>query len=95
MATKAEKLLRAAIKEGLTFGEAVAAFAKKQTAREKALGTAAREHFSREGELEFDTYAGGAGPIVSDGGDDGAYVMGWQWVPDELIPKRHRNSKET
>jgi hypothetical protein len=42
---------------------------------------AAKELFHREGELEIDP-----GAPVSKGGDDGAYVQAWVWVPDYEIP---------
>ena len=39
---------------------------------------AAAKHYEDEGTLEFDE-----GCVVSMGGDNGAYVEGWQWVTDE------------
>jgi len=43
-------------------------------------GSAARAHLQVDGELEFDDPL-----VVSRGDDDGAYVMGWVWVPNELL----------
>ena len=42
---------------------------------------AAKELFHCEGELEIDAAA-----PVSKGGDEGAYVQAWVWVPDYEIP---------
>ena len=36
----------------------------------------------REGQLEIDDYG-----VVS-ASDEGAYIMGWVWVPNELFPQR-------
>lgn len=42
--------------------------------------SAARARLQVDGELEFDDPL-----VVSRGDDDGAYVMGWVWVPAELL----------
>ena len=41
---------------------------------------AARERYHRDGEVEFDE-----GATVSFGGDPGAYVQAWVWVPQEDV----------
>lgn len=70
--TPLEKL----IEGGLTFSQVVEAFAKRRSPEEVAYAQAARKNHHKEGDLEVDESA-----IVSKGDDDGAYVMGWVWVP--------------
>lgn len=65
--------LEALIESGLTFSEAVAAFAARQSADLAAYRDAVKV---RDGELEVDDAA-----IVSRA-DGGAYVMTWAWVSD-------------
>jgi hypothetical protein len=64
--------LEALIDAGLTFAEAVTAFAARQASELAAYRDAVKV---REGELEVDDNA-----IVSVSDDDGAYVMTWSWV---------------
>lgn len=45
----------------------------------EAYRKAARENYHKDGELEFD-----AGCTVSIS-EDGAYVMGWRWIPAEDV----------
>lgn len=73
MSKKHEKALRALIKSGLTFGEAVNVFAESRTESDLAYVKLAQE-YGRDGELEVDDSA-----QVSDS-DEGAYVMAWVWV---------------
>lgn len=63
----------AAIRD-LTFSDCVAHFASKRTAREKAIVAWAQEH-DKEGELEVDDSS-----ILSEGDDNGTYVLAWQWL---------------
>ena len=84
--------LAALIEKGLTFQECLEVFhsgpgsvdiasvlnvlSANQSAEEKAYVEAASRLKARDGELEFDANA-----ITSTGMDDGAYVLGWTWVP--------------
>lgn len=71
-----EEKLAALIENGLTFGQAVQAFAEKRSDRELAYVEAARESSClREGSIEVDDTA-----IVSEGDPKGAYVMAWVFV---------------
>jgi hypothetical protein len=47
---------------------------------------AAKKLFHREGELEIDAGAPVSKADPEDGGDEGAYVQAWVWVPDYEIP---------
>jgi hypothetical protein len=69
-------VLRALIKQGLEFGEAVNVFAEFRTDEELRYVSLAREYARLE--LEIDDSA-----QVSIGDDNGAYVMAWVWVEDE------------
>lgn len=44
--------------------------------RDEKIRALANENHARDGEIEFDD-----GCVVSEGGDNGAYVQGWVWVP--------------
>ena len=77
----AEKHLDALIDAGLTFGEAVNRFAARQRRDQPALDRyieRARMTWRRDGAIEIDD----PGVIVSEGADDGAYVLAWVWVDD-------------
>lgn len=77
----AKALVRRAIRQGLTFAQALELFAEKRTALEMSYVQAARANFVEEGELEIDDNA-----IVSLSEDGGAYVMAWQWVSQADLP---------
>jgi hypothetical protein len=47
---------------------------------------AAKKLFHSEGELEIDAGAPVSKADPEDGGDEGAYVQAWVWVPDYEIP---------
>lgn len=70
--------LKKLIDAGLDFGEALPAFAERQSEDELRYISGAREHHHVEGEVEFDDH-----PIVSLGSDPGAYVLGWVWVTND------------
>jgi hypothetical protein len=74
--TNVEKLQDLA-KAGLTFGECAAFFGERQAKLEPGL-TAYANAVPTNDELETDEH-----PIVSAGGDGGAFVMCWKWVSDE------------
>lgn len=57
----------------LNFGDVTRFFAEKNE-EPFAVGLA-RDQWEKEGEIEIDDYA-----IVSNGSDNGAYVMAWVWV---------------
>jgi hypothetical protein len=57
---------------GLTFADCFQFFNEKATTRDKKI--AAMVH-AKDGELEVD------GAILSESGDNGAYVLTWTWVP--------------
>lgn len=73
--------LASQLREGLltpTWGEMVNVYGEKQRIEEPHLTpyiTAAREHCTDD--LEIDD-----APIVSEGGDPGAWVSAWVWVTD-------------
>lgn len=67
--------LVALIEDGLTFGEALAAFTDRQSVEERALVEKAREEWHDGGRIEVDNEA-----VVSQGDEAGAYVMAWVWV---------------
>lgn len=69
-------LLKAAVKAGLTFGDCVEEFSKKNTSREEYLIEKAREEHHRDGELEIDDMTITSGSE----GDGGDYVLAWVWV---------------
>lgn len=70
--------LRALIKRGLKFADAMLVFAEDRTPEELAYVEKAKEkHIHDEGDMEVDD-----GAIVSDS-EDGAYVMAWTWVYDD------------
>ncbi len=74
-----EHQLGVLIDAGLTFGQAVNLFAARQRRDEPDLDRyieGARLTYHRDGEVEIDD----PGVIVSEGGDDGAYVLAWVWV---------------
>lgn len=78
--TLADKL-RALIREGLTYGEAAAVFGVLQADNEPALEAyveGAKIGWHGRDDVSFDDH-----PIVSDGGDGGAWVSAWVWVSDE------------
>lgn len=56
----------------LTFSDCVKFFDAQATDRDKQIADLAP---TREGELEVDN------AIVSEGDDNGAYVLAWVWVP--------------
>lgn len=59
---------------GLTFADCVRFFGER-TAREQRIAQLARARLKREGELEIDDVT-----VVSEGEDNGAYVMAWVWL---------------
>lgn len=59
---------------GMTFSDCVAIFGSDDS---NPYVDAARKHFHREGEVEFDDTT-----VVSESEDAGAYVMAWIWVDD-------------
>ena len=79
IATQAQTMearLRRLIDEGLTFSTVTEVFAACRTPRELAYVQAAQGNDQlSDGALEVDD-----GAIVSEGGDDGAYVSAWLWV---------------
>ena len=70
-----EALERLCAEHDMTFGDAVAFFAAKQSELVGRYATYARENLTDEGTLEFDEPT-----IVSVSADRGAYVMAWAWV---------------
>jgi hypothetical protein len=68
--------LRALMAQGLTFSDVVDVFG--DTPDSSPHLAYAREHCTREGELEVDERA-----VISDGADAGVYCMAWLWVSDE------------
>lgn len=58
----------------LTLGECIAYFDAKATERDKAIAALADDQCGREGEVEIDN------AILSEGEDNGAYVLAWVWV---------------
>ncbi len=82
---RARALLREAMALGLTSGDALNVFCEQRSPEEAAFLAAAREHYTSEGDLEFDDNA-----VVSLSDDNGAYVMGWKWVYlSEVSTPRH------
>lgn len=80
MNTETKQALRELIKAGLTFADALGVFAEGNTDEDKAYIDAAKvKHTFDEGELEVDESS-----IVSKGDDDGAYVLAWTWVSDDV-----------
>lgn len=67
---------RLAAIEELTIADCVHFFAAKNTPRDRQIIELARERHHEDGELEFDDPE----CIVSEGDDNGAYVLGWKWV---------------
>jgi hypothetical protein len=65
---------RLAAIDGLTFSDCVVFFASQRTERELKIIEWAQEH-DKEGELEVDDSS-----ILSEGDDNGTYVLAWQWV---------------
>jgi len=61
---------------GLTFGDCVTFFSAQQDDKAGAYVSAAQEKWGDDVEVD-------ANAIVSEGDDDGAYVMAWVWVSDE------------
>lgn len=80
--------LRALIADGLTFSQMVKVYADHQAEKEPELApyyqNAAELAYVRDGEVEIDTQGAGGAGIVSKGNDDGAYVLAWVWVPDDV-----------
>lgn len=72
-----EAQLRDLIARGLRFSQVLPAFAERNTPEAKAVIAKARDTIEREGELEIDDST-----IISEGADDGAYVLCWVWVPE-------------
>lgn len=70
------RLFEQAIENGMTFGDAVSAFAERNTQRDLKIIELARSEYESEGECELDD----PGCIVSEGDDNGAYVLAWMWV---------------
>jgi hypothetical protein len=60
--------------KGLTFADCVRFFAGRSD-RERHIVRLARERMMQDGELELDEPG-----IVSEGADNGAYVMAWVWL---------------
>jgi hypothetical protein len=69
--THEEKQAALAAIEGLTFGDALLFFNNKATDREKDIAELAEW---RDETFERDDH------IISEGDDNGAYVLGWRWV---------------
>ncbi|HZO99877.1 MAG TPA: hypothetical protein VFD30_06270 [Terriglobia bacterium] len=89
MATKVRKAakyeaLRAI--EGLTFGDCVEFFGE-QDSRERRIAKLARKRLTDPGELEIDEPT-----VLSEGDDNGAYVMAWAWVDFDGVPGLDKGS---
>lgn len=56
--------------------------------RHKGIVAMAQDKYAREGELEIDDDA-----LVSEGGDNGAYVQAWRWVEFDGTPLDKRGAK--
>lgn len=77
--TSLKERLIVLIEEGLSFSDALNAFAERRSDDEQSYVQAAREKVAnQEGSLEVDDNA-----VVSESDDGGAYVMGWVWVDAE------------
>ena len=61
--------------EGLTFSDCVQFFAGRQTKREKNIAAFAKEHLHQEETCEIDDLT-----ILSEGDDNGTYVLAWSWL---------------
>lgn len=72
------ELLRTLKARGLTFSQVVRVYAEDNTPRQQKLVEKARNHYEREGELEFDDHV-----MASGSSDRGDYVMAWRWVYDD------------
>lgn len=71
------KALKASVAErldGLTLSECLTHFQEQATDRDKAIASIAELDHAEEGEIEFD------GALVSEGDDNGAYVLAWVWA---------------
>ncbi len=85
--TTLEAQLGALIDAGLTFGQALNLFAARQRRDAPDLDRyveGARMTWHRDGAVEVDD----PGVIVSEGADDGAYVLAWLWVDNESAQAR-------
>ena len=60
--------------KGLTFADCIRFFGERN-ARERRIVELARTRLLQEGELEIDDVA-----VISEGPDNGSYVMAWAWV---------------
>lgn len=75
---------------GFAFPDALRHFSEKQGPVAKQYATYAREHYTDEGEHEFDEVT-----MVSLSSDRGAYVLSWQWVDaEEAGVTWHEQEKE-
>lgn len=64
---------------GLTFGALTPLFGRGE---DDPYVKAARTYLVEEGCIEIDDPA-----VVSEGAEDGAYVMGWVWVGADMLPE--------
>ena len=76
--TKQEALM--AVK-GLTFADCVEFFGERND-RERRIAELARERLTQEGELEIDEPT-----VLSEGDDNGTYIMAWAWVDFAEVPE--------
>jgi len=71
---------------GLNFADCVAFFGEKSD-RERRIAMLGRERLTRDGELEIDDTT-----VVSEGEDNGSYVMTWSWVDFAGVPGLDKES---
>lgn len=78
---EAHRLIKAAIKQAILHLDDVTVDVgeiSQDDLRDETIRALAEENHARDGEIEFDD-----GCVVSEGGDNGAYVHGWIWVSFE------------
>jgi len=66
--------------KGLSFADCVRFFGERN-ARERRIVELARTRLVHDGELEIDDVA-----VISEGLDNGSYVMAWAWVDFAGVP---------
>ncbi|MGO9269820.1 MAG: hypothetical protein ACLQOO_06130 [Terriglobia bacterium] len=66
--------------KGLTFADCARYFGERND-RERRIAELARQHLTQEGQVEVDDTT-----VVSEGKDNGGYVMAWLWVDFAGVP---------